>query len=168
MDPDRLPFSYIFTHSPGRFAPPHSRSRCGQPSSSPPPPPCPWQLQSLGRGRFTASSCAGTESCRRSRSASSTPMYPGLSHDKELNLATQQGLAVLAPPPQKPRSSTTTFGSARSMTLGAASRHVGCPPSYSRQCGRDLVRYPTDVSDCYLSPQDVFTLDNRTPQLTVP
>ena len=32
----------------------------------------------------------------------------------------------------------------------------------------DLARYPTDVSDCYLSPQDLFTPDDRTPRLTVP
>ena len=31
-----------------------------------------------------------------------------------------------------------------------------------------MVRYPTDVSDCYLSPKDLFTLDNWTPQLTIP
>ena len=31
-----------------------------------------------------------------------------------------------------------------------------------------MFRYPTDVSDYYLSPQDMFTLDNRTPWLTIP
>ena len=35
---------------------------------------------------------------------------------------------------------------------------------YRTVYGVDLVRYPAGVDDYYLSPQDLVTLDNRTPR----
>ena len=34
--------------------------------------------------------------------------------------------------------------------------------------GRGVGPLPTGISDCFLSPQDLFTPDDRTPRLTVP